>query len=90
MKQNLCIPSPPLDLSPQTHYPLTMMLTDYLGDHGLTQGQFAKLIGMSRNRVCQVCMIGTDSLRLAEKIAEATNGAVTIEELRYRPRQAAE
>ena len=67
-----------------------MMLTEYLRAEGLTRLQFGRLIGMSGARVSQICHYGTDSLRLVEKIAEATNGAVTIEELRYRPRQAAE
>lgn len=57
-----------------------MRISEWLDKQGMTQAAFAARIGVSQGRISQICAVGTDSLSMAAKIAEATRGQVTVEE----------
>ncbi len=55
-------------------------LSKWLKDNKISQRTFGEMIGLTQGRVSQICLHGTDSLRTARKISEATEGALTIED----------
>jgi 3,4-dihydroxy 2-butanone 4-phosphate synthase/GTP cyclohydrolase II len=58
-----------------------MRLAEYLKDRGIKRGEFAKAIGVSAGRVTQLCDdAGWPSKDVAERISEATGGAVTADD----------
>lgn len=57
-----------------------MKLSAYLKLHGIKRGEFAGRIGVSNGRVTQLCDGGWPSLDLAERIAAATDGAVSADD----------
>lgn len=66
-----------------------MKLSDWLAKRGMTQKALGELLGVTQGRVSQVCARGTDSLRLATKISEITDGEVPPDDV-MRHREAAE
>lgn len=60
-----------------------MRLSDWLAKENMTQQAFAELIGVTQGRVSQVCSRGTDSLRLATKISDITNGEVPPDDVMH-------
>ena len=57
-------------------------LAKWLKDNKISQRAFGERIGLTQGRVSQICLHGTDSLRMAKKIAEATQGEVAVEDCR--------
>lgn len=55
-------------------------LAKWLKDNKISQRAFGEMVGLTQGRVSQICLHGTDSLRMARKISEATNGAITVED----------
>lgn len=66
-----------------------MKLPDWLAKEEMTQQAFADLLGVTQGRVSQICARGTDSLRMAQKISEVTNGEVPPDDV-MKHREAAE
>jgi predicted XRE-type DNA-binding protein len=55
-------------------------LAKWLKDNKISQRTFGEMVGLTQGRVSQICLNGTNSLRMAKKISEATDGALTIED----------
>ena len=66
-----------------------MKLSDWLAKEGMTQQAFADELGVTQGRISQICARGTDSLRMATKISEITNGEVPPDDV-MKHREAAE
>lgn len=59
-----------------------MELRDYLSEREISQSNFAKKLGVTRARICQIVHKTTNpSIVLAYRIKEETRGEVSIEEL---------
>lgn len=55
-----------------------MHLSDWLNRNGVTQQAFGERIGLTQGRISQICLHGTDSIRVAKAIERATDGAVPM------------
>lgn len=58
-----------------------MRLSEWLSTNKVTQAQFADTLDVTQGRVAQVVKGGTNSLKLALKIKEATGGGVQLKDL---------
>jgi len=54
-----------------------MKLADWLKEHRISRTEFAGMIGVSRGRITHLCDGSYPSISTAERIAKATDGAVT-------------
>lgn len=53
-------------------------LTKYLADNGITQAEFAARIGVVQATVSKLAAGKMPSLRLAQRIEDATDGTVSV------------
>lgn len=59
-----------------------MNIKDWIDSKGLNSFQFAKMVGISPASISYYVQGKSASLRIAKKIQRATNGEVTIKDLR--------
>lgn len=62
-----------------------MKLAEWLDKNGVTQADFGARIGVTQGRVSQICINGTDSVSITDKIVKETGGAVRRQDLQFRP-----
>ena len=60
------------------HYWDMYTLAQYLADKGITQAEFADCVGVGQPTVSKLAAGKMPSLRLAQRIEDATSGAVSV------------
>ena len=53
-------------------------LSEHLAANNMTQGEFAKRIGVAQSTISKICRDKLPSLKLAQRIAVATGDAVPV------------
>lgn len=60
-----------------------MKLAEWLEKNAVTQADFGTRIGVTQGRVSQICIFGTDSAAITDKIVKETGGAVRRQDLEW-------
>jgi hypothetical protein len=61
-----------------------MKLSEYLEKSRITQAAFGGRIGVTQGRISQICLHGTDSAAIIDRIVKETRGAVKSRDLQFR------